>query len=122
MKRYAFPAKARLRRKKDFLRVRRNGVPLNVWPLRVRALRRNDGESRLGLAIRIRPSRSTVRNAWKRAIREAFRLHRRRLRHGHDIVVSKAESAPPEATRRVEGAFLRIVRQLNDVVAEAEDR
>jgi ribonuclease P protein component len=54
-----------------------------------------------------------VRNRWKRAIREAFRLNRHRLRDAHDVVVSVDWDVPPEAVGRVPGAFDELIQRLN---------
>jgi ribonuclease P protein component len=88
-------------------------MPLVEPPLRVRALRRPEGKSRLGLAVGRRVGRAAVRNRWRRAIREAFRLHRHRLSCSYDLVVSVDWAASPDEVGSVEGAFLRIVEQLN---------
>ncbi len=114
MKRYGFPRQARIVRKRDFQRLRRLGRRLTAHPLRVRALPREEGRSRLGLAVGRRVGPATVRNRWKRAIREAFRLNRHRLRRPYDMAISVAWEAGPEETAQVEQAFLQVVEQLNE--------
>lgn len=113
MKRFGLPREARLTRSKDFQRLRRQGRPLVEPPLRVRALPRPGEKSRVGLAVGRKVGGAVVRNRWRRAIREAFRLHRHRLDCGHDIVVSVDWEAPPERVDAVEEAFLRIIERLN---------
>ena len=49
-----------------------------------------DVPPRLGLVIGRRFGDAVHRNAWKRILREAFRLHRDRLPPGHDAVVLPA--------------------------------
>ena len=112
-KTFGLPASARLRRKQDIERVFREGRFLRAYPLAARALPREDGESRLGLAIKIRPPRSVVRNRWKRAVREAFRLNRHRLQRPYDLVVMKSGAAGNNDVARVTDAVLRIIRELN---------
>lgn len=94
---------------------------MNVPPLRVRAFRRRGaaGEeeepgasSRLGLAIGRKVGKSVVRNRWKRAIRQAFRLHRHRLPAAYDLVVTVDWGRPAEDAGRVEEAFLAVVEML----------
>ena len=111
--RYRFPARARIRRKEEFRQVYKNGVYLRAFPLRVHALKKPDGASRLGLSIRVRAGRSVLRNAWKRAVREAFRLHRHELKDSYDMVVSNDPDCSREVTGRVEEAFLTIAERLN---------
>lgn len=119
--RYTFPPQARLLRQKQFEEVYRSGTRLTVRPLHVRALRRDEnareGEppgqrSRLGLSIGRKVGPAHERNQWKRAIREAFRLHRHRLPDAYDLVIGVDWNADPADTRRVEQAFLRLVERL----------
>jgi ribonuclease P protein component len=53
-----------------------------------------------------------VRNQWKRAIREAFRLHRHKLPGAYDLVIGVEWGCTPEDARRVEEAFLRLIERL----------
>lgn len=50
---------------------------------------------RLGLSVSRKVGRAVGRNRWKRLIREAFRLSRRRLPSGLDLVVIPRQSEPP---------------------------
>ena len=108
-----FPSSARMRRKKEFDEVYRAGMRLNAFPLRVRALKKEAGESRLGLSIGRKAGNSVVRNRWKRAIREAFRLHRHELAEPYDLVISNSWQASEDDVERVDEALVQIVRTLN---------
>ena len=119
--RYRFPRQARLTRTGDFHAVYRKGQRVNVPPLRFRAFRRRGapggeeepGErSRLGMAIGRKVGKSVARNRWKRAIREAFRLHRHRLPAAYDLVAAVDWGRPAEDVGRVEEAFLAVVEIL----------
>jgi ribonuclease P protein component len=110
---FAFPRQARLRREQEFKRVYQGGKRLQVAPLRFVALRRSDGQSRLGLSISRKVGDPVVRNRWKRAIREAFRLNRHLLREPFDLVVSVSGEAGPEEADGVESAFRRLIEELN---------
>ncbi len=121
MKRFGLPRKARLTRSKDFQRLRRQGRPLVEPPLRVRALARPGEKSRVGLAVGRKVGGAVVRNRWRRAIREAFRLHRHRLNCGYDIVFSVDWAAPPERVNSVEEALIRIIERLNQSHEETAD-
>jgi ribonuclease P protein component len=114
MARFSFPRQARLRSEGEFRRVYAAGsARLHVGPLRVRALRQADGRSRLGLSIGRKTGDAVVRNRWKRAIREAFRLNRHLLRVPHDMVISVDWEAAPDRVCEVEAAFLEVVERLN---------
>lgn len=114
MPRFGFPRQARLLRKRDFMRVySREAVRLRLPPLRACALRRPEGQSRLGLAVGRKVGKAVVRNRWKRAIREAFRLNRHRLRAPYDLVISVDWGAPADMVGEVEAILLEIIRRLN---------
>lgn len=112
-----FPRQARLTQSKEFEAVYRAGDRINVFPLRVRALRRNTdpaaaAQSRLGLAIGRKTGNSPVRNRWKRTVREAFRIHRHKLPVPYDIVVTVAWESSEADVARAEQAFLTVLETL----------
>jgi len=121
MRPFALPRKARISLARDFRRVYREGRRFRVPPLRFCALRRAEGRSRLGLAIGRKTGRPALRNRWKRAVREAFRLNRPRLRAPYDIVVSVDWEAGPEQVRRVPEAFDAAIERLNAEVKDDGD-
>lgn len=110
---FSFPKQARLRREREFRRVYRTGTRLKAPPLRLCALKRPEGKSRLGLSVSRKVGKSVERNRWKRAIREAFRLNRHRLRSPYDMVVSVDWDADPEQVSLVDALFRRLVEELN---------
>jgi len=116
--RFTFPRAARLSRARDFRRVYQDGWRVHVAPLRVVALPREEGLSRLGLAVGRKVGRAVVRNRWKRAIREAFRLWRHTLARPFDMVVSVEWDAGPERVREVPDAMRRAIELLNARVQE----
>ncbi len=119
MARFSFPRQARLRRERDFRQVYRGGRRLREFPLRMYALKRAEGQSRLGLAVSRKVGNAVVRNRWKRAIREVFRLNRHRLASPYDLVASVNWEARPEDVGQVGSAFDRMVEALNANEAQA---
>ena len=113
MKRFAFPRKARLVREQEFRRVYRGGRRFTVSPLRFSVQAQRQGGSRLGLAVGRKTGNAVVRNRWKRAVREAFRLQRHALRAPHDIVVAVDWEARPEDVARVPEAFRKAIELMN---------
>ncbi|NLW50952.1 MAG: ribonuclease P protein component [Candidatus Brocadiaceae bacterium] len=123
MPEFGFPRQARLLTEGDFRRVYTGRARrLQEPPLRVCALRRDEGGSRLGLSIGRKVGNSVVRNRWKRAVRQAFRLNRHRLHAPHDLVVSVDWAAGPERVGEVEPALLRIIERLNGGREADDDR
>ncbi len=119
MKRFGLPRQARLTRSRDFKEVSRRGSRLRAPPLLVKALARREGRSRMGLAVSRQVGSAVVRNRWRRAIREAFRLNRHRLGRPYDLVFSVFREAEPDEVKEVERAFLEVVERLNADDAEA---
>jgi ribonuclease P protein component len=56
----------------------------------------------LGLSVSRKVGKATVRNRWKRLIREAFRLTRRRLPQGVDLIVIPRVGVFPELAGLIE--------------------
>jgi ribonuclease P protein component len=120
---FGFPRQARLLTGGQFRRVYAAGdVRVHVPPLRVCALRQTEGGSRLGLSIGRKVGNAVVRNRWKRAVREAFRLNRHHLHAPHDLVVSIDWDAEPAAVRAVPAAFQEVVKRLNAAGEAADGR
>lgn len=121
--RFGFPRRMRLTRATQFRAVRQGGKHLRVFPLRIRALARQGAEpNRLGLAVGRKVGGAVLRNRWKRAVREAFRLHAHRLpttQQGApvswDLMVSIDWSAGPGDVGRVQHA----VRSAFDTLAQS---
>jgi len=84
---FAFPAHARLKARRDFLRVRECGKKAHSRHLLV-VYAPNEMNSRLGIAVTKKTEASAVnRNRVKRVIREIFRLHYSRILGNFDFVV-----------------------------------
>lgn len=71
---------------------------------------RAGGPTRLGTSVGKRCGNSVVRHAWKRAIREAFRLLQHEWPSALDVVVVPRPGAVP-ATSQVQESLPKLVRQ-----------
>lgn len=118
MAQFSFPRQARILKSSEFRDVYRRGIRLRRAPLRVVAMHKESGGCRLGLAIGRKAGKAVVRNRWKRAIREAFRLQRHRLTADWDLVVSTDWDAAPADAKKVAGAFDSVVKALNARVSD----
>lgn len=91
-RRFTFPASARLKERKDFLRVREYGKRAYSRHFLVSFVPSNaavsSGSSRLGIAVTKKVERSAAkRNRVKRCVREFFRMCRPAFVQNVDIVV-----------------------------------
>ena len=55
-----------------------------------------------------------MRNRWKRAIREAFRLHKHKLPAAYDMVVAVAWEGRESDLGRIEQAFVAVAEALRE--------
>ena len=109
----------RVRRKKDFDRIFRDGVVRKGRLLSVRCLANGLPHARLGLALARGWRPAVRRNRAKRLIREAFRTHKGELPPGIDVVVVPwLEWGEPTAN----AIATEIVRLAREATEEAQRR
>ena len=111
--RHKFPPEARLHHRREFTSVYRRGRRIHTQTLYTVALLRAEGGARLGLSIGRKLGGAIVRNRWKRAIREAFRLNRHKLTSDWDLVIAVSRTASPDDVGSVPVAFESLIERLN---------
>jgi ribonuclease P protein component len=113
----------RLRERRDFLRVSREGIRANSHSFVVLAApRRNAGPDenpRLGITASKRVGPSVVRSRVKRRIREWFRQHREDLPVSRDIVVIARSSAATASWATIDGELSASAAQLRASIARS---
>ena len=88
-----FPKNHHLRKEADFQRVYAARIYAADDVLVVNGCENGLAHPRLGLSVSRKVGNAVVRNAWKRRIREAFRLSREVLPAGIDFVVRPQKEA-----------------------------
>ena len=71
--------------------------------------------ARLGLSVSRRIGNAVVRNAWKRRLREAFRVARRKIPAGHDYLVVVRSGAAPggaDGAGKIEGMLVALAARI----------
>ena len=103
----SFPARFRIRRRAEFLRLQSKGQKHYSRNMLVLVSESTSGCSRLGVTVTRKVDRRAVgRNRFKRAIREIFRLNRFRFVGNFDIVVVARKGATESTYSELEHAFL----------------
>lgn len=97
MKEFSYRPEHRLKHRNEFRRVfdRRSSVADDT--LIIYGCENQQGTSRLGLSVSRKVGNAVVRNRWKRAIREAFRLNRTQMATGIDFVVIPRRGIEPKS-------------------------
>lgn len=111
-RRYTLRKRHRLSHDLDYKAVFDARVRKHRGPITVFAKPNHLGHHRLGLSIGRRVGNAVKRNALKRRIREAFRLHRHQLPGSYDLVVT-ARPHHPEPLTWYEHAIVNLTTKLH---------
>jgi ribonuclease P protein component len=107
-----FPARERLKRRRDFDRVSREGRSLSDGLLRLRAAPNGLPHGRLGVIVSKRMSKlAPERNRMKRLLREAYRLNKHALAPGTDWLAIPKGNLSRKPFREVEASFLKLANR-----------
>ena len=110
-----FLKKYRIRRRAEFQRIYRRRCSAATGAIVVHGCRSDLPYPRIGLTVSRKVGGAVVRNRWKRLLREAFRLCRKQLPDGVDLVVTVRGEAEPTLGSLVESLpplAARVVRRL----------
>ena len=117
MRARGFPAKLRLKQRREFLRVQRGGRKHHVRHFIVFVSRRQEGgpdqpaPTRLGITVTRKVGNAVTRNRIKRLVREVFRQHREQLPVGLDVVFVAKQQAATATFAEVLDDFQALVRR-----------
>ncbi len=107
-----FPKSARLRKRRDFLRVQERGTKVAVGSLLALVQRNEGGVTRLGLTVSSKVGNSVVRNRIRRTLRELYRKRQGSFPAGLDLVLVARASAKDAGFARLAQDFERVVAQV----------
>jgi ribonuclease P protein component len=106
MRPHAFGSRERLKRRRDFERVTREGRSLSDGLFRVRAAPNGLPHGRLGIIVSKRMSKlAPERNRMKRLVREAWRLHQAAFPTGVDWIVIPKGNLSRKTLKDVEASL-----------------
>jgi ribonuclease P protein component len=116
---HGFPARLRLKQRREFLRVQRGGRKHHLRHFMVFATRReaNPGAeveplpTRLGITVTRKIGNAVTRNRIKRLVREVFRQNRQRLPSGLDLVFVAKQQAGEADFAEVLADFEALIRR-----------
>ena len=111
------PRTLRLRRRREFLHVQRNGKRVHTPHFILIVSPRDGGEApsndgRLGITVTKKIAGAVGRNRVKRVVREVFRRNRHYFPPGYDLVVIAKSGAPLLGYEEVRSELSRVRRAL----------
>jgi ribonuclease P protein component len=115
-----FAKRLRLLKPSEFDRVMRARTSAVDGRLRMYGVANELGHPRLGLTVSRRVGNSVVRNRWKRALREAFRLVQHDL-PAFDLVCIPHRNVEPNVARLQE-SLSKLARRIDEQLGRRRDR
>ncbi len=115
------PKRYRLRRTRDFARVRRFGRSSGSQLLILYVLPTRSPDIRVGFSVSKRVGKATVRNRVKRLMREAVRQHLSAIRPGQDLVFIARPAAAEAPYHQVSETVAYLLRRAG-VAGQQEKR
>ena len=107
------PESTRLKRNRDFVRVRQKGRPFRCPYFILFACLSDEGiPARIGISASRRVGNAVDRNRAKRYYRELFRINRHRLRSGSDMLLSIRRPSTDASFEDLEHRFLQAIKYL----------
>jgi ribonuclease P protein component len=96
-----FPKSARLRKRREFLKLSRAGRKIQSAHFVIVSGMNDCGKTRLGITVSAKVGNAVVRNRIKRSLREFFRRHRHDLGVGVDFLVIARKNASEISSRNI---------------------
>ncbi|MEO8206972.1 MAG: ribonuclease P protein component [Chthoniobacterales bacterium] len=117
---FAFPSTARLRKRIEFERVRREGTDSTGRAMRLAVFKTSQDEAaRVGIVTSRRVGSAVVRSRLRRKLREICRFHRQNMQDGLWLVVVVRAAAARASYEELQSEWLRLARRL-DLFKEAK--
>jgi len=118
---FDFPKTARLLKSSEFDRVFARRCSFADGLIIVYFATSENERPRLGLVVSRKCGNAVVRNRWKRALREAFRLVQHEVPRHLDLVVLPKRGAKPDVAR-LQASFRQLAARASDKLTALGDR
>ncbi len=117
---FDFPKTVRLLKSGDFDRVFARRCSFSDGLIVVYFANGESERPRIGLVVSRKCGNAVVRNRWKRALREAFRLAQHQLPKHLDLVVLPKRGAKPDVAR-LQASFQKLAARANEKLVTASN-
>ena len=97
-----------IKKNRDFQKVYENGKSYANKRLVMYVAENGLNETRIGISVSKKVGNSVVRHRMTRLIREIFRLNKKNIRNGLDIITVVRVAAKESDYKQLEGAFLHL--------------
>jgi ribonuclease P protein component len=108
------PLKNRLKKKKDFKKVFKEGEPFKEDFLFLKRSENNLDKTRLGFIVSLKVSKKAfIRNKVKRRLREAAKNKIETLKNGYDVVIIARGEAKEKEFKEIEDCLEKLFKKSN---------